>query len=297
MNYEPSSMIHQIHNHILSVAIAEKGAELQSIINKETGIEYMWSGDPAFWGKKSPVLFPVVGGLKNNQYHHNGNTYTLGRHGFARDMAFTVTEALKDTICFTLADNEETLKHYPFHFNFSVTYTLKENIVQVTYTVKNTGSETLLFSVGGHPAFAVPVAEGTGYNDYYLQFSDTEDAGRWPLSPGGQIENHTTPLLNHTTHLPLTKQLFYEDALVFKHLRSNSITVKSDATTYGLTVRFDGFPYMGVWAAKDADFVCIEPWCGIADSVVASGELAEKEGINKLQPQQVFERTWSVEVF
>lgn len=290
-------MIYQIHNNILAVAVTTKGAELQSIISKDTGIDYMWSGDPAFWGKKSPVLFPIVGGLKNNQYRHNGNTYTLGRHGFARDMEFTVTEQLKESISFTLADSEETLKNYPFHFNFSVTYTLQENIVQVTYTVKNTGNEALLFSVGGHPAFGVPLADDTAYADYYLQFSHTETAGRWPLSPSGQIEDYTTPLLNHTNKLPLTKQLFYEDALVFKHLNSDSITIKSDATTYGLTVRFNEFPYIGIWAAKDADFVCIEPWCGIADSVNASGELAEKEGINRLNPGELFVRTWSVELF
>jgi galactose mutarotase-like enzyme len=291
------NQIHQIHNHILAVAVATKGAELQSIINKTTGIEYMWSADPAFWGKKSPVLFPIVGGLKNNQYSYNGNTYTLGRHGFARDMEFTITEHLKDTITFTLVDSEETLKNYPFRFSFSVTYTLQENIVQVTYTVKNTDDKPLLFSVGGHPAFAVPVVAGTSYTDYYLQFSNSETAGRWPLSAGGQIEDHTTPLLANTTKLPLTKELFYEDALVFKHLASDAITLKSDATMHGLTVRFGGFPYMGIWAAKNADFVCIEPWCGIADSVNATGELAEKEGINTLLPQDVFERSWMVELF
>jgi galactose mutarotase-like enzyme len=290
-------MIHQIHNSHLSVSISAKGAELQSIINKNFGIEYMWNANPAFWAKTSPVLFPIVGGLTNNQYRYNGNTYTLGRHGFARDMEFSVTSQQRDAITFTLADNDVTLKMYPFHFNFSITYALHENTLNVTYTIKNTGVETLLFSVGGHPAFKVPVVHGTTFTDYYLRFSHVENAGRWPLSPAGQIETRAIPLLNNTNILPLTKQLFYADALVFKHLLSNAITLESNVTPHGLTVKFDGFAYMGIWSARDADFVCIEPWCGIADSVNATGGLHEKEGINNLAPQHVFEKTWGVTAF
>ncbi|HWB27335.1 MAG TPA: aldose 1-epimerase family protein [Chitinophagaceae bacterium] len=290
-------MIYTIQNSHLSVAISTKGAELQSLLNKNTGIEHMWGADPAFWSKSSPVLFPVVGGLKNNQYSFSGSTYTLNRHGFARESEFVVTSQQKDSIAFTLTDSEITLQHYPFHFSFTVTYTLQQNSLHVTYTVINTGDETMFFSVGGHPAFKAPVVAGTTFTDYYLEFSHAENAGRWPLSPGGQIETYTQPLLNNTNILPLTKQLFYQDALVFKHLQSNAISIKSGATPHGLTVTFNGFPYMGIWNAKDADFVCIEPWCGIADSVDASGELQDKEGINALAAKETFERTWMVEVF
>jgi len=290
-------MTHQLTNNILTVSIAEKGAELQSIVINSTGIEYMWGADPAFWAKKSPVLFPIVGGLKNNQYRYGGNTYTLGRHGFARDMDFRVTEHSPSTITFTLAETAETLEKYPFAFQFSVKYVLDGNKLSVSYLVQNTGDKTMLFSVGAHPAFKVPVAEGTVFEDYFLQFSHVENAGTWPLSPGGQIETFTTPLLDNTDVLPLTKPLFYKDALVFKHLMSNAISIVSNKTPHGLRVVFNGFPYMGIWNAKDANFVCIEPWCGIADSVTASGELIEKEGINALPTGGVFERTWSVEVF
>jgi len=290
-------MIYTITNSVLTVSIAAKGAELQSIVNNNTGLEYMWNADPAFWSKKSPVLFPIVGGLKNNQYTYNGQAYSLNRHGFAREAEFTVTAQTGDSITFTLADSEETLKNYPFHFNFSLTYTLQENSVHVTYTVKNTGGEDMLFSTGGHPAFKVPIAPGTSFNDYYLAFSNVENAGRWPLDAGGQVETYTTPLLNNTDILPLTKELFYQDALVFKHLQSTSIAIKSNRTPHGLTVHFKGFPYMGIWNFKDADFVCIEPWCGIADSVNTTGKLQDKEGINTLTPGQTFERTWSVEVY
>ncbi|MBV7531445.1 aldose 1-epimerase family protein [Chitinophaga sp. sic0106] len=287
----------RLSNEKLTVSIAEKGAEIQSILRNDTNLEYMWSGNPDFWGKKSPVLFPIVGGLLGNKYTYNGNEYTLGRHGFARDMNFVVTEQGPDSVLFSLIDNEDTLKVYPFHFIFSIRYVLEENTLSVTYHVKNTGDDSMYFSVGAHPAFRVPLAEGSSFTDYYLEFNQPENAGKWPLSAGGQIETTPVPFLQNTNKLPLHKPLFYEDALVFKNLASNKISIKSDLTIYGLTVQFDGFPYMGIWSAKDADFVCIEPWCGIADAVNANGQLSDKEGMNALHPGQLFDRTWSVTVY
>lgn len=287
----------QISNEQLSITIAEKGAELQSLTRKDPGLEYLWSGDPAFWGKKSPVLFPVVGGLKNNSYTYKGQNYTLGRHGFARDLVFSVAEQTAASIRFLLTDSADTLKVYPFPFNFEVVYELEDSRLNVTYRVRNTGKEDMFFSVGGHPAFRVPLLPGTGYEDYYLQFNREETAGKWPLSPEGLIERSTQPLLDHTNRLPLKKSLFHADALVLKHLASDTVTLKSDATPHGLEFHYKGFPYLGIWAAKDADFVCIEPWCGIADHVDASGRLEDKEGINQLQPGGLFERSWQVVLF
>jgi len=290
-------MIHSIHNNELSVAISTKGAELQSIINKDFGIEYIWGGDAAFWGKKSPVLFPIVGGLKNNSYQYNGKNYQLPRHGFARDMEFAVTAQEEDSITFIHNSNEDTLAKYPFHFSFSLRYSLEKNKLSVSYIIENTGTENLLFSVGGHPAFKVPLIDGTVFEDYYLQFNKVENAGRWPLSKEGLIENFTTPVLENTDKLPLTQSLFYKDAMVFKHLESNSISILNNKNVHGLTVNFEGFPYMGIWNSGNANFVCIEPWCGIADSVNSTGKLEEKEGINSLAANAVFERTWSIALF
>ncbi|HNP23580.1 MAG TPA: aldose 1-epimerase family protein [Panacibacter sp.] len=289
--------IFSIQNELLHVSVAAKGAELQSLIHKKFGIEYMWSGDPKFWGKKSPVLFPVVGGLKQNHYTYNNIQYELGRHGFARDMDFDIAEQTENSLTFTLVSNAATEKLYPFPFQFSVKYSLDNTKLHVNYTVKNTGEDVMYFSVGAHPAFRVPLVENTTFNDYYLEFDHAENKGRWPLSPDGQIENFVLPCLENTNLLPLRKQLFYEDALVFKKLSSTSIAIKSNKTTHGLKLSFPHFPYMGIWNAKDADFVCIEPWCGIADHVNASGVISEKEGINKLQPEHVFNRIWTVDLF
>lgn len=286
-----------IENGLLKISISEKGAELQSIVHKNFSLEYLWSGDPAFWSKKSPVLFPIVGSLKKNNYEYNGELYSLGRHGFARDMDFTVSWQKADAIMFSLHSNNETLTKYPFPFLFSVRYTLVNNELCVTYIVQNTSHKDLYFSVGGHPAFKLPLTENTVYEDYYLRFGDVETAGRWPLSKDGLIEEHPVHFLMHARKLPLKKSLFYEDAIVLKNLRSNFLFLLSNKTSHGIKFHFDNFPYLGIWAAKDADFICIEPWCGIADNVNASGKLTEKEGIIKLKADESFERTWSVELF
>lgn len=286
-----------ISNETLTVSLNPQGAEILSIYNKQTQLNYLWNGDPAYWPKTSPVLFPVVGGLKDNSYQYKGNTYQMGRHGFGRESVYQVTEQTENSITFTLVANEATLKVYPFRFKFSVKHQLNGNKISITYIVENTDKEALLFSVGAHPAFNVPLVEGTVFADYYLLFSNTENEGRYPIAADGLIANNSTALLNNTNKLPLQNDLFYNDALVFKNLQSNSISIVSDKTTHGLKVQFDNFPYMGIWQPKDAPFVCVEPWCGLGDVANTTSQLQEKEGINSIQSNEVFTRTWSVELF
>jgi galactose mutarotase-like enzyme len=285
-----------LKNQNLSIKINPKGAELTSLFNHQNQTEYLWNADPTFWGKSSPVLFPIVGSLKENRYLFEGQEYTLPRHGFARDREFIVEKSDENSATFLLSHDENTLKIYPFKFEFRLIYSLENNTLNVTYSVKNTGEDKMYFSVGGHPAFAVPLAENTGYNDYYLQFNETEISKRWGLTPEGLIETQPFDFLIDTNKLALTKELFYDDAIVFKNLESTSIILKSDKTNHQLKFDFEGFPYLGIWAAKDANFVCIEPWCGIADAANHNQELTEKEGIIVLDLGGDFERTWRVEV-
>lgn len=289
--------MHSISNDILSINVVNKGAELQSIYHEQHKLEYMWSGDSTYWAKKSPVLFPVVGGLKNNTYHYERKSYQLSRHGFARDKNFEMVEQTATSITFQLRSNEETMRSYPFDFLFLIKYTLVDNKLLVTFRVENSGVKELLFSVGAHPAFAVPLIQETEYKDYYLQFNQRENAERWPLSAEGLIETDPFSFLQNEDKLRLKKELFYKDAIVLKNLRSNSISILSNKTSHGVKVEFNNFSYMGIWAAKDAEFVCIEPWCGIADHVNASGNLEDKEGIQTLSPQEEFVRNYTIEVF
>lgn len=281
-----------LKNKFLTIQINQKGAELTSIFNNKNQTEYLWNANPKFWGKSSPVLFPIVGSLKENIYCFEDKEYSLPRHGFAREREFIVEKLEENSHTFLLVHDQNTLKIYPFKFEFRLIYTLENNTVKVTYSVKNIGENKMYFSVGGHPAFAVPLAEYTDYTDYYLEFNKTETFKRWGLTPGGLIEIQPIDFMIDTNRLDLRKELFYDDAIVFKDLESTSVVLKSDKTNHQLKFDFEGFPYLGVWAAKDADFVCIEPWCGIADSANHNQKLTEKEGIIELNSGEIFERTW-----
>lgn len=252
---------------------------------------------PVILGKTFAGTFPIVGTLKNNQYNFEGKSFQMGRHGFARDATFSVSTQSDTEISFSFASDENTMKQFPFPFELLIAYALHGNRLDVSFIVSNTGSHSMYFSVGGHPAFKVPLEENTVYEDYYLEFNAIENAGRWPISADGLIEETPLPLLDNTNVLPLTRELFFNDALVFRHLSSNSILLKNRKGPHGLALSFAGFPYLGIWAAKHADFVCIEPWCGIADPVNSNGQLTEKEGINQLPPGGRFEKTYGIEFF
>jgi galactose mutarotase-like enzyme len=286
--------MYTIENETLRVQVNPMGAELSSLFNKSLELEYIWSGDPKYWGKKSPVLFPIVGALKDNQYFFNGKYYSMNRHGFAREKIFTVIHQSPSSINFELISDEDTLQVYPFEFNFSIIYTLSPSKLSVSYQVKNRGKEMMYFSVGGHPAFRLPLSNQLVYDDYYLSFNKIELADRWPISEQGLIESASVSLLENSNHLKLSKSLFYKDAIVFKGLASDEVQIRSDLHPGGLRFSFKEFPYLGIWAAKEADFICIEPWCGIADSVDSTQVLTEKEGIIYLNAGEVFERTWMV---
>ena len=286
-----------IQNDHLSITVNHKGAELQSIYNRNTGLEYMWGGNPAFWAKTSPVLFPIVGSLKEDTCYVDGRAYHMNRHGFAREMDFMVIDQTTSSAAFRIVNNDETLKKYPFYFRFDIVYSITDDEVKVNYKVSNTGTSTMYFSVGGHPAFKVPLIPGSEYNDYYLEFNKLENAGRWPISKEGLIKTEPVSFLSDAGRVPLIKELFYEDAIVFKTLQSKMVRLLSARSPHGLQFDYDGFPYLGLWAAKNADFVCIEPWCGIADSVNSNQQLKDKEGINALAPGDRFERSWKVKVF
>jgi galactose mutarotase-like enzyme len=286
-----------LENEILQVEVSAKGAELQSIVNKVCGIEYLWNGNPAFWAKRSPVLFPIVGSLKNNSYFYQGKSYQMFRHGFARDMEFQVEKENINEITLLLKSNADTRVNYPFDFEFRIRYQLLGDELSTEYLVSNTGTGILLFSVGGHPAFRMPLTSDTGFSDYYLKFDETENLPRWPISKDGLILPQPTPLLEDTNRLNLKKSLFYQDALVFKYPSSSEITLLSGKTPHGILFQMGEFPFLGIWSAKDADFICIEPWCGIADSVNSNQQLEQKEGIEKLGSGKIFSRQWRVKVF
>ena len=284
----------QIENDHLVVRINEKGAELQSV--QLNALEYLWQADPNYWGKHAPVLFPIIGELKDGKYIFENKEYHLPRHGFARDKMFEATQTSSSSAIFTLHNNADTLAVYPFQFIFQVQYEIKEYTLYCSYIVQNINDGDLYFSVGGHPAFRVPLNEKLQYEDYTLAFNKDTSLKRFLLN-NGLTDDKTEIVVLDDKKLHLKSSLFYDDAIVLKHISSDQIKLYSDKDPHGLTFRFEGFPYFGIWAAKDAPFVCLEPWCGIADNIHHDYQLKNKEGINQLAAGAKWKRTWSVELF
>ena len=285
----------KIENDILIVTSKPSGAELCSIYNKQTKLEYLWQAGLA-WPKHAPVLFPIVGQLKNNSYVHEGKTYSMDRHGFARTMTFLTTDHRPEEIEYSLMYDEETMNVFPFQFELLINYEVIDATLNILYTVINHGQANMYFSIGAHPAFKVPLTIEENYDDYYLRFSKTENTERWLLN-NGLLDNSTAPFLVNKNDLQLTKSIFYDDALVFKNLKSDNISILSKKSEHGLKFQFEGYPYFGIWAAKDADFICLEPWHGIADHLTATQQLKEKEGIQLLEPGVEFNCSYSISCF
>lgn len=271
------------------------GAELCSVLHSN-GIEYMWQAEKV-WSKHSPILFPIVGTLVNNTFIYDEQSYVLPRHGFAREMEFTPTLLSETEAQFTLSSNADTLKKYPFHFRLQIHYQLQEDNLTCTYMVENTGKQDMYFSIGGHPAFAVPILPTEKYSDYSLQFEQDEPLLRWKLQDG-LLSTTTLPVVGQQSNrLPLRHQLFYEDAIVLKGLHSKSISIRSETGPHGVQFNIASFPHVGIWGAKDANFVCIEPWCGHADLVNHNQQLTTKEGIEKLEANGFWQRSWTAKFF
>lgn len=289
--------MYTIENEQLAVQVKPQGAELCSIRSKLTGTEYLWNGDPAFWAKHSPILFPIVGTLKGNTFYYKNKPYKLSRHGFARDKVFKPVLNAADSVAYVLESDESTLSVYPFHFRLEIGYTVSGDRLETGYTVTNTGEDDMYFSIGGHPAFRLPLENDLRYEDYVLEFSENENAGRWMISADGLIEPTEVPLMENTDMLPVSRDLFKKDAVVLKNLQSDRVQLKSGRGKHGLEFFFHSFPFLGIWAAPGADFLCIEPWCGIADSTNADQQLVNKEGIEVLAPGSTFRRKWSVRFF
>ncbi|MBD1392965.1 aldose 1-epimerase family protein [Mucilaginibacter glaciei] len=285
-----------LENEYLKVAIATKGAQLSSLYNKQTGIEQLWQANPDIWGYHAPNLFPIVGQLTNDELLVDGDTYPMKRHGFARQSEFILLESDDAHAGFSLPYCEKTLAVYPYKFDFQVLYTLIDNALRVTYKVINRDKKPVYFSVGGHPAFNVPFHPGENYEDYYIEFEVQEKLETHLLTADGTFNGETHPVPTPQKKLILTRDMFAADALVFKNLASRMVTIKCTKHEESLSVEFPHFNYLGLWAKPGADFVCIEPWLGCADSAGEKKEFPKKEAIQKVVTGHVFEASFFISI-
>lgn len=279
-------MIVTIENEYLSVSIQKKGAELCSFRSKKSGTEFMWNGDSAVWGSFAPVLFPIIGCLKDNEFYYKGKKGTVPKHGFIRNNEELIVIQINETTAeFSFKYSEKTLENYPFMFEFTVRYQLVGPSLKVHHSIQNQSvTDPLYYSVGGHPAFRCPFFENENYEDYYLEFEQEETVDTWEVTKDGLIDTTTKPLLVQQRKLSLYPTIFQNDALILKTLKSRSVQLRSKNHPTYLQVEFDDFNYLGLWAKPNAPFICIEPWLGISDSVNTTKELTEKEGILSLEP-------------
>jgi galactose mutarotase-like enzyme len=278
-----------LSNTEISIQIKSLGAELCSV-KSTANKEYIWEGNPEFWGKHSPVLFPIVGTLKNNTYFHNEKEYHLSRHGFARDMEFTLIEKTENSATFSIQSNSETLKNYPFEFELQMHYSLINTTLEIAYSVINKSDNRIPFSIGAHPAFALP----GNFEDYSLDFEKVEPLD-YTLLENDLVSKQTETLHTDSNKVPLTYELFKRDALIFKKLQSNSLTIVEKEKPI-LKVHFENFPSLGIWTKVDAPFICIEPWFGYSDTVESTGNLFEKEGVIVLDTNDTFQAKFSIEI-
>lgn len=287
-------MNHILENEALTVQIKEAGAEVSSVRQKENGHEYIWQANPEVWPRHAPILFPIVGRLKDDRYRSGGKTFQMRQHGFARERSFNVLEQTRNRLTFGLTADADSMDQYPYNFVLDVAYTLQDNALLVEYTVSNKDQQTMPFSIGAHPAFATPSVVDQQMQEYWLEFEQPETLDRH-LIIDGLRSGETKRLLENEQTLPLHPKLFEQDAIVFKNVQSGKVSLVSRSSGKKLVeMEITGFPYLGIWQKVGADFICIEPWYGLADEHDFDGELTDKEGILLLEPEKSFHCSYTI---
>lgn len=276
-------MLYTLTNDNYVIKIDSLGAELKSVLYKDE--EYLYQKDSKYWHRSSPILFPIVGRLKNNNYKYKNKKYTLPIHGFARHCDFILENKSENVLTLILIENSNTLRHYPFIFNLKVIYQLFENYFEVSYEVSS--KEALLFSLGAHPAFLLKAP----IQNTYIEFEESEKADLLCLDlNNGCISSKKSNYLN-SNKLNFNNNIFKDDALIFKNLNSKKVSFKNEFNKKSVNISFDGFEYLAFWAPVDAPFICIEPWCGVADSTNTNHDFENKISIVKLPKNEVFKKS------
>lgn len=292
-------MQYELKNEKLTVVFESLGAEMISLKENQSDQEYLWHGDKKFWGRRSPVLFPFVGRLRNGKYTHANQEYGAGQHGFARDMEFECISEDKEEIWFALDATPVTREKYPFDFRLEIGYRLERNTVRVMWKVENQEKEnTMYFSIGGHPGFLCPLREGEKQSEYSIWMDAVDDVlfSKADLETGLMF-NYKNQLDLSNGRYKLTEDFFDEGAYIIEDYQVRKVSLMDTENQPYITVSFNA-PVVGIWSPEkqNAPFVCIEPWYGRCDRETFEGTLKEREWGNKLLPGEVFERFYEITV-
>ena len=270
-------MINTVKNDILEISASAFGAELQSV--KYKGEELLWQDTEGIWNAHSPILFPIVGRLKNDRFTVDGKEYVLTKHGFARDSEFSLERIEKDLLSFVLVSNDSTRAVYPYDFQLRVTYTLGSDGITMSYQVLNTSDRTMYFSMGAHPAFSIQMGD-------YLEFEKVENADALFVNENSYISRRI-PYLVNTNKMTVESDTFADGAVIFNGLKSRSVTLNT--RTHKIKVDYADATYLGIWAKRGAPYVCIEPWFGVNDFADTDYDFSEKPGILALDAGGCFD--------
>jgi galactose mutarotase-like enzyme len=280
----------ELKSEALQLRIQSLGAEICSILDLKTQFEFVWQAKPEVWKRHAPVLFPMVGKLKNNTFLWKDKAYTINQHGFARDMEFECIESSNHAAQFKLCSSPETLKTFPFEFELEITYRLNGNKLTQTYLIKNPAQEDLYCSVGAHPGFNF----AGQIEDYSIDIESKLPLVQTQLKEGLLTNNKKE--IGQGKTIPLNAQSFDHDALVFEEVQFDTLELRHQTNQHSVKIKAPDFPYWGIWAPKNCnEFVCLEPWCGIADHENHTQDWTQKKGILYIKHNQVLSRSFSIE--
>lgn len=290
--------MHTLKNEILTVQVKEHGAELASI--RKGSVEYLWQADPMFWGRHSPVLFPIVGSVWEKRYRVGGREFELGQHGFARDMDFTMVEGGEDEVRYRLESTEDTLKKYPWQFVLEIAYRLHGNMIDVIWEVSNPGNEDMYFQIGAHPAFNYPDYDPQTMERGFLSFDRSEGLECIRIKEKGCVDAETLYPLDIPADglLPLTRETFDKiDTIMLQDGQIGSVALYRTDRTPWLKLSFEA-PVVGIWSppGKNAPFICLEPWYGRCDRAGYEGDYRDRDWVNRLAPGERFSSVYTIEI-
>lgn len=289
--------MNRLENNNLIVESSTLGAELTRIYSKKYGKEILWNGDSKFWGRHSPILFPIVGRLKDDETIIEDKIYSMNQHGFARDMKFKIIDNDCKSITYKLVSSDTTKSLYPYDFELIVKYTLLDNGIDINWIVTNIDSKDIYFSIGAHPAFNIDLDKNNNLSNYYLDFKSKDNINK--ISLDGPYSNKFINIENLNT-IFLYPELFKNDALIYTNVDCINLISKKD--DYYINIYFENFPLVGIWSPyyKDtnstAPFICIEPWYGLADNINSDKIYKNKKYINKLCPKKSFYASYSINI-
>ena len=287
-------MEYKIKNEYLELTVSSHGAEKQSLVSNK-GVSYLRDID-SYWNRHAPLLFPIVGKLRDLKTFINNKEYHMGQHGFLRDQEFDLYKQTENSITLINKFSEETLKMYPFEYKVLVTYTLDGKTLHTNFEVVNDDYQVIPFNFGGHPGFKCPLYDGENFEDYTVKFEKEENFDAPSVVPtNGTLDFDHTVRYDHIKDLKLDYKYFEIDAIVIPNVKSHSVKLVNKEDK-GIKFDFEGFPTLAIWTKPNAPFVCLEPWIGNADKYNSNYQFIEKNDMVFLNPGDKFDATYSITI-